>query len=994
MIDRAVAIYEHIPWFLLPLDVQRRRSSSGGDGDGDSSGDGDPVVSSLRALRGRTVTVDQLRWMLLVATLSDLDMNLEFVVKAVIAAPDGKWSEELGGVMLIESQFVEHYVRRQLGPQLDRVVMVLQSINYLVQHFEAERAASIEGAAEALITASMAIEEEHRAHPAKYQRISALLSRFEINHFAQFTILNAAQRLSIYQRNYQDIGTLLCRLGSRMMDALQSLDLTVAAPILSTMEILSFIKLLLNSLMTSMSSIVAVLSSIIIYCLMIIDVENGVYESGVLRSIGMRKSSLIWILNMKSLLFCIPGIAGGLILSHLLHIFAADAIAEYVSVPPHYLLSFASMAVASFFFGLSIPLLSGIVPLRKALSATLSSSLNNVLTGDSVIVNVIHRNSSKYGFNAATTAMATLLITISFVCLYLIPYFVVSGNFPAFFTVFDLIFLGLLFGEGILALLVQNRLDHLICSALMGWGPQKKLRFLVHKNLNAHKRRNNKTGIMIILSSAFIVFNGCMVVLQRSNFNTLFTVLSGADIVFHSMSHSKPLPEREIRGLLDANKALSVSPQFGARRRIVEDYTFKTWTIELQTDSAGKVVGGDRFTFGPLGRDFATTVANRLVGVEENYCSVAYCAEFLVVTDTAESVSSDPAFPTLSDRPGVPDPVKGLYYRYNQSLRASPAPDIAVPPEGVLSGHFRSRHDERAMEISKRALNETYGTRINLVMATAMKSACGVDSEMALKVNARYHRNSAHFHVVRFAASPVIASKLPGFYFSAHSQVAPMMTALASLPEFDYLLETVRNHSSGGERARDGEFPFHLKKQQLLIRMKNGSLQQDRTEIVDAVSALCDTDYILITDTKKTIEGVVKTTNLLSIFFSAVAVLTMFLCFFISFISFRQNVNENVYQFGVLRSIGISSLSIVCLFVFESITITLSSLALGTAIGITQSVLITLQSQILTENIFEFEFPLRLYLVLVGASTAIAVASSIIPSIKLMQTAPAQVLRL
>ena len=249
-------------------------------------------------------------------------MNLEFVVKDVINEPDGKWSEELGGVMLIESKFIENYIEHQMGPQLDRVVMVLQTLNYvhfafifgsnylilqhvlchfgkqLIQHFEEEEIESIEGVINALITASMDIEEEHRDHPERYNKIDSLLSQFKINHFAQFTIFNAEDRLSIYQLNYRDIGTEFMRFGSKMMDTLYALDMSVTAPILETMQILSFIKMLLNSIMTSMSSIIAVLSSIIIYCLMIIDVENGIFECGVLRSIGMMKSSLIWILNM------------------------------------------------------------------------------------------------------------------------------------------------------------------------------------------------------------------------------------------------------------------------------------------------------------------------------------------------------------------------------------------------------------------------------------------------------------------------------------------------------------------------------------------------------------------------------------------------------------------------------------------------------------------------------------------------------------------------
>jgi len=174
------------------------------------------------------------------------------------------------------------------------------------------------------------------------------------------------------------------------------------------------------------------------------------------------------------------------------------------------------------------------------------------------------------------------------------------------------------------------------------------------------------------------------------------------------------------------------------------------------------------------------------------------------------------------------------------------------------------------------------------------EAACGVDATMPLKVNLRYNRHGVPRHLVRFARSPIIASKFPGFYFSAPSQVAPMMSTLVTLPEFDYMLQTVREHAHRHLQEEEDEFPFNLKKRELLIRMRNGTNQQDRTEIVDLVSSLCDTDYIHITDTQKTIDGVVETTNLLSIFFSAVAILTMFLCFFISWISFRQNVNEHL----------------------------------------------------------------------------------------------------
>ena len=46
---------------------------------------------------------------------------------------------------------------------------------------------------------------------------------------------------------------------------------TVTAPLLNAMQLLYFIKILLSSMITTMTSIIGILCFIVIYCLMIID---------------------------------------------------------------------------------------------------------------------------------------------------------------------------------------------------------------------------------------------------------------------------------------------------------------------------------------------------------------------------------------------------------------------------------------------------------------------------------------------------------------------------------------------------------------------------------------------------------------------------------------------------------------------------------------------------------------------------------------------------
>ena len=85
--------------------------------------------------------------------------------------------------------------------------------------------------------------------------------------------------------------------------------------------------------------------------------------------------------------------------------------------------------------------------------------------------------------------------------------------------------------------------------------------------------------------------------------------------------------------------------------------------------------------------------------------------------------------------------------------------------------------------------------------------------------------------------------------------------------------------------------------------------------------------------------------------------------------------------------------TVMLVFIGEALMIVLSSVMLGTIVGISQSIAITLQTQILTENVFSFEFPWGLYIALVIASILTAIISSIIPSWDLIKTSPALLLR-
>jgi ABC-type antimicrobial peptide transport system permease subunit len=59
-------------------------------------------------------------------------------------------------------------------------------------------------------------------------------------------------------------------------------------------------------------------------------------------------------------------------------------------------------------------------------------------------------------------------------------------------------------------------------------------------------------------------------------------------------------------------------------------------------------------------------------------------------------------------------------------------------------------------------------------------------------------------------------------------------------------------------------------------------------------------------------------------------------------VAFRQNTRENAWEYGVLRSIGVTKEEGKRMYLYEAFAIVLASVILGLVIGITMSVAITM----------------------------------------------------
>ena len=57
------------------------------------------------------------------------------------------------------------------------------------------------------------------------------------------------------------------------------------------------------------------------------------------------------------------------------------------------------------------------------------------------------------------------------------------------------------------------------------------------------------------------------------------------------------------------------------------------------------------------------------------------------------------------------------------------------------------------------------------------------------------------------------------------------------------------------------------------------------------------------------------------------------MAFFASWMSFSANIKENSREFGVLRALGLNYWQVVRVYIYEALSVVMSSFALGTVVG-------------------------------------------------------------
>ena len=219
-----------------------------------------------------------------------------------------------------------------------------------------------------------------------------------------------------------------------------------------------------------------VVAILLIYSLLMISVEKKTFEFGVMRLVGLTKFGFVGMILTQAGLFVLPAVLLGFILSFpLIYVMYHTLFDSTLGYMPTIVPSGSAIAGA-LFVGVLIPLLSSIIPIRRALSKNLNDALdvNRGKTPGVLITFIDNRTKDLVPYMLFGSVSVIFGIGIY----YGLPVAMLQLNFGLLLTIFFTILMGLLLGLVLIAINLQGFLEFILMHMLLFWETRAMKRLL------------------------------------------------------------------------------------------------------------------------------------------------------------------------------------------------------------------------------------------------------------------------------------------------------------------------------------------------------------------------------------------------------------------------------------------------------------------------------------------------------------------------------------
>ena len=152
--------------------------------------------------------------------------------------------------------------------------------------------------------------------------------------YAMQTAIMSTGRLQYYLHgSVDDMDSSLARFSDGVMGALGvGFPASISTPLGDVLDGIKLIALFLSQIFYVTVFVLAVLGAQVIYALVLGDVETRSYETGMLRALGLKHSTLGALLSLQTAAFAVPGILLGLLAATLMNLGVVYGMGSYASI--------------------------------------------------------------------------------------------------------------------------------------------------------------------------------------------------------------------------------------------------------------------------------------------------------------------------------------------------------------------------------------------------------------------------------------------------------------------------------------------------------------------------------------------------------------------------------------------------------------------------------------------------------------------------------------
>ncbi|KNE73088.1 hypothetical protein AMAG_17243 [Allomyces macrogynus ATCC 38327] len=782
------------------------------------------------------------------------------------------------------------------------------------------------------------------------------VATFRLRDYAMSMVLMIRDRLAIYTMSDTDRNRAIIEVAN---DVMRLIGLFAPVDLVDVLNLAlkgtSFIRVFMDEIFFTVIAVLSLLAVLLIYSLLLADVEEKTFEYGMLRTLGLRQTSLIHLLILQSIHFSVPAIGLGLLVCVILYVPVEFFLSSFAAVPMALQLDPSAWGLG-IGLGLILPLVGMLVPIRRALTQTLRDALDiyHHVVFDSIVT---IKRLTDLGINIGETILALLLVGVGFMVYYMVPVAFIFNDTGLLFRILTIILLGMVVGQTLVAQVLQHVLEMAVMALMVVAARDKVILGVVAKNLASHLKRNQKTALMFTLCLAYIIFAAVMFQLQANTLAQTLEWTYGADLVVQGKSFISPLPEPRL-------------DQYMRTMSDVAGFTFLTWPL-----TSYYVISTTRFaSLASLDRPQA-----QIIGVQRNYLVVALGQYYMPVT-VADGLAPSAVIPALSTplSPFVP-----------ADMRVVPPPPLTSPPVANVTAAYASAIP---VVISEAVADTLYATTT---------TNCVIEVEY-------WPGGAAAWSVTRqqLARPLAIVKKLPGLAGVNRLTVskAPLLVSMdryqALLDDVDAVAGTsytrvvsmpavVRNVSAAESRRRGWAVP----KKTLLVRLRPGMSDLQVEAVINGLNTVLGDHDLQVQNLRYQLKATDSAAFFINLLFNIVALVGILLSFFVLWLSFTANLRENAWEFGVLRAIGLDGSTVLRVYVYEALAIVIATILLGTLVGGITAVTVTLQFNLFTEMPMTLAFPSGLYTFVVVFSIVVAVAGSWYPASQYRQKKIAMALK-